>query len=133
MLKSSNIQNEYAFIAVFSLFMAMSFALGYVYSKNENTRMDKIAGEFLDAFLALSVSIVMARHLFEKPEEFVEKLPYIIILFGLIFFVFMYSIYRAEGQKPKWSARINLSSRDWEYLAMGIGIIVLCVVWILNR
>lgn len=102
MLKSSNIQNEYAFIAVFSLFMVMSFALGYVYSKNENTRMDKIAGEFLDAFLALSVSIVMARYLFEKPEEFVEKLPYIIILFGLVFFVFMYSIYRAEGQKPKW-------------------------------
>jgi len=125
------IQNEYAFIAVFSLFMAMSFALGYVYAKNKNrdTRMDKIANEFLDAFLALSVSIVMARYLFDEPREFVKNLPYVIILFGLVFFIFMYSIYRAEGEQPILGSRRNLPPHYWEYLAMAVGILVLFVVW----
>ncbi|HII67975.1 MAG TPA: hypothetical protein HA302_08260 [Thermococcaceae archaeon] len=126
------IQNEYVFIAVFSLFMAMSFALGYVYAREErlnNIKMNKIAGAFLDAFLALSVSVVIARYLFNNPEDFVNKLSQVIIAFSVAFFLIIYSIYRAEGLKPRLSHRLNLSSSVWEDLGVGISLVVFLIVW----
>ncbi|WP_297515685.1 hypothetical protein [Thermococcus sp.] len=133
MLKDSGIQDEYVFVAVFSMFMAMSFALGHVYSSNKNKGMDKIAGAFLDAFLALSVSIVIARYLSDNPKDFISNLPRMIALFSVAFFLFIFFIYMAEESlKLKLSPKPNLTPRTWEYSAVGISIIVFVIVGLIK-
>ncbi len=127
-----SMQREYAFVAVFALFMAMSFALAYAHSKNENNRMDRIAGAFLDAFLALSASIVIAMYLANSPAEFIHNLPRALVLFSVAFFMFMFSIYMEEGLKPKLSPKLTLTPWEWEYSAVGISVAVFCIVGLIK-
>ncbi|WP_297535216.1 hypothetical protein [Thermococcus sp.] len=133
MLKNSGIQDEYVFVAVFSMFMAMSFALGHVYSSNKNNGMNKIAGAFLDAFLALSVSIVITRYLSDNSEDFIISLPRVIALFSVAFFLFIFSIYMSEESlKLKLSLTSDVPENMWEYLGMAVSIAVFCIVGLIK-
>jgi len=132
MLKNSGIQDEYVFVAVFSMFMAMSFALGHVYSSNKNNGMDKIAGAFLDAFLALSVSIVTAMYLSNDFADFAKKLPWVIYLFSVAFFLIILFIYMAEELEPKLSLTSDIPENTWEYLGMAVSIAAFCIVGLIK-
>lgn len=92
------IQGEYAFVAVFALFMAMSFALGYVYASKE-TKLTYTAGEFLDALLVLSLALVIAFYLREPGEITYRYITQVTIGVDVFFFCFMCFIYSAM-EKP---------------------------------
>ncbi|ADT84831.1 hypothetical protein [Thermococcus barophilus] len=84
---------EYALVAVYALFMAMSFALSYYYGddSSKDNKLDSdlriIAGAFLDGFLVTSLFVVVVEFLRQSFSNtvFTCALSFVIVLwFGCV-------------------------------------------------
>lgn len=106
--------SEYVLIAVFSLFMMISFMWAYVYSEDKIGKIKReffrnTAGEFLDSFIILSISVVIG--LSQVSKDNISNIMYIITgiaLWVIAFFVIFIMLIYVAMKKLKTPGEINL-------------------------
>ncbi len=87
--------------------------VGAFYASKE-TKLNHTAGEFLDAFLVLSLALVVSFYLHEPVEITYRYFTLVTFAVDVFFFCFMYLLYSSMGKHPLGirALRANLS-RAW--------------------